>query len=113
VDPALVLAVASVESDFDSRALSTSGAVGLMQLMPGTAQALGVANPYDPAQNVRGGATYLHELLDRFGGDVSSAVAAYNAGPGAVELYGGTPPFPETKRYVARVLHAYRAFRGD
>jgi soluble lytic murein transglycosylase-like protein len=110
VDPALALAVTSVESGFDPSAVSPAGAVGLMQLMPATAQALGVENPYDPMQNARGGATYLRELLARFGGDLPSALAAYNAGPGAVERYGGVPP-PETRGYVARVLEAYRAYR--
>ena len=112
VEPALALAVTSVESGFDARAVSPSGAVGLMQLMPATAQALGVKNSYDPVQNVRGGATYLRELLDRFGGDLPSALAAYNAGPGAVERYGGAVPFSETQMYVARVLEAYRAYRA-
>lgn len=112
VEPALALAVASVESGFDPRAVSRTGAVGLMQLMPATAQALGVKNPYDPVQNVRGGATYLRELFDRFGGDLPATLAAYNAGPGAVERYGGAPPFPETQRYVARALEAYRAYRA-
>ncbi len=112
LDPALALAVTKVESGFDVRAVSAAGAVGLMQLMPATAQALGVENPYDPVQNVRGGATYLRELLDRFGGDLPSALAAYNAGPSAVERYGGAPPFPETQSYVARVLEAYRAYRA-
>jgi len=111
VDPALVLAVARVESGFDARATSATGAAGLMQLMPQTAQALGVENSYDPGQNVRGGARYLRELLDRFGGNISAAVAAYNAGPSAVERYGGPPPFAETQRYVASVLTAYRSYR--
>ena len=109
VDPALVAAVARTESNFDATARSPAGAAGLMQLMPATAQAVGVENPYDPAQNVRGGARYLRELLDRFGGDVRRAVAAYNAGPGAVERAGGVPPFAETRRYVERVMAAYRA----
>lgn len=93
VDAALVTAVVRAESGFDPQATSRTGAAGLMQLMPGTAQALGVADPYDTAQNVRGGAVYLRELIDRFHGDLRSAVAAYNAGPGAVERYGGVPPF--------------------
>jgi soluble lytic murein transglycosylase-like protein len=108
LDPSLALAVAAVESHFDPAARSAAGAVGVMQLMPGTAQALGVENPYDPAQNARGGSLYLRELLDRFGGDVRRAVAAYDAGPGAVTAYGGVPPYSETRRYVERVLAAYR-----
>jgi len=111
VDPALVAAVARAESGFDPAATSACGARGVMQLMPATAQALGVADPYDPAQNVRGGASYLRELLERFHGDVRLAVAAYDAGPGAVERYGGVPPYAETRAYVARVLAAYRAAR--
>ena len=112
IDPALLRAVIGVESGGDARATSKTGAAGLMQLMPGTAQALGVANPYDPAQNVRGGATYLRQLLDRFGGEVPTALAAYNAGPGAVERFGGIPPYAETQTYVARVMDAYRAARA-
>ncbi len=108
VEPALLLAVARVESGFDPRATSRAGAAGVMQLMPATAQALGVENSYDPGQNVRGGATYLRELLDRFGGNTAAAVAAYNAGPGAVQR-SGEPP--ETRVYVARVLAAYRSYR--
>ena len=100
-----------VESGGNASATSGAGAAGLMQLMPATAQALGVTNPYDPAQNVRGGATYLRQLLDRFGGEVPTAVAAYNAGPGAVERFGGIPPYTETQTYVARVMDAYRAAR--
>jgi len=109
VDPALLLAVASAESGFDPGAVSPAGAVGVMQLMPSTAKALGIANPYDPASNVRGGALYLHALLARFGGDVRLAVAAYNAGPAAVERYGGVPPYTQTRAYVERVLASYRA----
>jgi soluble lytic murein transglycosylase-like protein len=111
VDPALVSAVARTESGLDPGATSPAGAIGLMQLMPATAQAFGVADPYDPAANVRAGAAYLRELLGRFGGDVPTAVAAYNAGPGAVERYGGVPPFEETRRYVARVMATFRAER--
>jgi soluble lytic murein transglycosylase-like protein len=112
VDPSLVAAVALTESGGAPNALSRSGAAGIMQLMPATAQALGVTDPYDATQNVRGGALYLRELLDRFGGDVRLALAAYNAGPGAVARFGGIPPFAETRTYVARVLDAYRRLRA-
>jgi len=109
VDPSLVNAVARTESGMNPAATSRVGAQGIMQLMPATARALGVTDPYDPAANIRGGATYLRGLLDHFNGNVRLAVAAYNAGPGAVERYGGVPPFAETQQYVARVLDAYRA----
>ncbi|MBD5657526.1 MAG: lytic transglycosylase domain-containing protein [Candidatus Eremiobacteraeota bacterium] len=111
VDPSLVAAVAEAESGFNPGVTSPTGAAGLMQLMPATAQALGVSDPYDPAQNVRGGASYLRELLARFHGDVRLAVAAYNAGPSAVAHFGGVPPYAETEAYVARVMVAYRARR--
>jgi soluble lytic murein transglycosylase-like protein len=112
VDPALVTAVIANESGFDTHATSRAGAAGLMQLMPATAAALGVTDRYDPVQNVRGGATYLRSLIDRFGADLPSVLAAYNAGPGVVTLRHGPPPFPETQRYVARVLATYRALLG-
>jgi len=112
VDPALVTAVIANESGFDTHATSRAGAAGLMQLMPATAAALGVTDRYDPVQNVRGGASYLRSLIDRFGADLPSVLAAYNAGPGAVEIRHGPPPFPETQRYVARVLSTYRALLG-
>ena len=107
VDPKLVSAVAEVESGFQQGAVSATGAVGVMQLMPETAESLGV-NPYDAAQNINGGAQYLKQMLDTFDGDVRKAVAAYNAGPEAVKEYGGVPPYSETQQYVSSVLDLYR-----
>ena len=107
LDPALVKAVIAAESNFDPRATSHKGAQGLMQLMPKTARGLGVSNPYSPQDNVLGGARYLREMLDRYG-DMSRAIAAYNAGPTAVDRYRGVPPYRETQKYVTRVLHYYR-----
>lgn len=112
VPPALVKAVIAAESDFDPGAVSRKGAQGLMQLMPQTAQILGVEDAFEPKQNVKGGSTYLRAMLDRYG-DLTRAVAAYNAGPGAVDRYGGIPPYPETRAYVDRVLTYYRHYHGD
>ena len=107
VDPKLVSAVAEVESGYEQGAISATGAVGVMQLMPETAESLGV-NPYDATQNIEGGAKYLKQMLDTFDGDVRKAVAAYNAGPEAVREYGGVPPYSETQQYVSSVLDLYR-----
>lgn len=107
VDPRLVAAVAQTESGGNQEAVSSAGAVGVMQLMPETAAGLGV-NPYDKRQNIEGGAKYLRQMMDTFGGDVQKAVAAYNAGPQAVKEYNGIPPYRETQDYVNKVLDIYR-----
>lgn len=105
LDPALVRAVAMTESSGNQGAVSRVGAVGVMQLMPGTARGLGV-NPYDLEQNILGGAMYLKRQLDKYQGNIQFALAAYNAGPGAVDKYQGVPPFRETREYIARVINA-------
>ena len=107
VDPKLVRAIAIAESDMNQDEVSDAGAIGVMQLMPETAAALGV-NPYDKRDNIVGGAMYIRQMLDTFDGDVPLAVAAYNAGPGAVKRYGGIPPYAETQHYVGRVMDMYQ-----
>lgn len=108
LDPLLVKSVIWVESCFDPFAVSRVGAHGLMQLMPATAAELGVTDRFDPAQNIRGGVTYLAWMLERFDRDLDLALAAYNAGPGAVERHKGIPPFAETRRYIDRVNAHYQ-----
>ena len=111
VDPALVKAVINTESGWNPSAISRKGAIGLMQLIPGTAERFGVGNPFDPAQNIEAGTSYLKSLLVRYNGDLSKSLAAYNAGEGAVDRSGGVPWYPETQRYVRKVTDAY--FRSD
>lgn len=107
INERLVQAVITVESNFDPRAVSRAGAQGLMQLMPATATRYNVDDPFDPRANVEGGVRYLKDLLQRYAGDVRWALAAYNAGEGAVARYGGIPPYPETQQYVKRVMALY------
>jgi len=113
LEPALIKAIMRAESAFNPLAVSRAGAQGLMQLMPGTARALGVEDAFDPKQNIVGGCRYLRQMLDACQGDVSSALASYNAGPGAVKRYGGIPPFPETQNYVRQVLHWLEQYRSS
>jgi hypothetical protein len=109
VDAALVKSVIAAESNFNSRAVSPKGAAGLMQLMPGTAKSVGVQDSLNAGQNVIGGTKYLRALLERYKGDMAKALAAYNAGPGAVDRYNGIPPYTETQRYVRQVITRFNS----
>ena len=113
VDYALVKAVIKAESNFDPLAISRAGAKGLMQLMPGTANAVGVTNSFHPEENINGGVRYLRYLLDLFNGDLHLALAGYNAGENAVFRYNGIPPYQETRTYIQRVLRYFRNYRSD
>lgn len=112
VDESLIRAVIRQESAFNPQATSYCGAQGMMQLMPETATELGVKNAYDPKDNIMGGTKYLSQLLNQFDGNMTKAIAAYNAGPGAVQQYGGVPPYPETQNYVDKVLGYYQQNKG-
>lgn len=110
LDPALLKAVAHAESNFSPEATSKAGAKGIMQLTDATAQDLGVQNVFNPAENIAGGASYLRQMLDRYDGNVIMALAAYNAGPGAVDQWDGIPPYTETLAYVPRVLDLHQQY---
>lgn len=112
LDSDFVKAVIKQESGFNSSAKSYCGAMGLMQLMPATASSLGVHNAFDPEQNIAGGTKYLKGLMDRFDGNKELALAAYNAGPGAVKKYGGVPPYKETQNYVKNILASYQNYKS-
>lgn len=109
IDPLLISAIMAIESDYNHNVISDKGAIGLMQIMPETAQLLGI-DPYDMNQNIEGGIKYFKQMLEKFSGDVKLALAAYNAGPNAVLKHNGIPPYPETQNYVLKVLKKYEEF---
>ncbi|MFN4197009.1 MAG: lytic transglycosylase domain-containing protein [Caldimicrobium sp.] len=111
LDPLLLKAIAKVESNFNPRAISPKGAMGIMQIIPTTAKLVGLSNPFDPVENIYSGAKYLKWLLDEFK-DLKLSLAAYNAGPEAVRQYGGIPPYPETQNYVQNVLYYYKLYKN-
>jgi soluble lytic murein transglycosylase-like protein len=111
IDPAVLHGLIQQESGFDPSAQSSAGASGLTQLMPGTASSMGVSNPLNPTESIEGGARYLSQLMSQFAGNTEDALAAYNAGPGAVQQYGGIPPYAETQSYVSKVLGYAEAYR--
>ncbi len=113
VDPSLIKAIIHTESDFDYKAISRSGAQGLMQLMPDTARELEVSNPFNPLENIDGGTRYFRSLLDSFDNDLVLSLAAYNAGPGLVSRTGGVPQIPETLHYIKKVLKHYRVYKAS
>jgi soluble lytic murein transglycosylase len=111
MDPQLIRGIVQVESQFNPRARSSKGAMGLMQLMPETASLMGIRDPWDPHENITGGTRYFSYLMKRYNGDISKALAAYNAGPGAVDNYDGIPPYQETREYVKNVLAIFNGGR--
>jgi soluble lytic murein transglycosylase-like protein len=113
IDPALIKAIVMVESSYNSRAVSKSGARGLMQLMPSTAEALGVEDIFNPEHNIIGGVRYFKQLLNRYNGNIKLALAAYNAGSGKVEKYNGIPPYKATHTYIAKVIKYYQYYKGE